>query len=61
MKNLRKLSRSELLYVTGAKAQGCSYKCCWDSQPNNCSSTVTVSQADSGTVSCTSGSHLVAV
>jgi hypothetical protein len=62
MKNLKKISRNDLGKITGGKlSPDCSYKCCWDSQPNNCSSTVTVSTADSGSVSCSSGSHLVAV
>ncbi|MCW3162695.1 bacteriocin-like protein [Chryseobacterium oryctis] len=66
MKNLKKISREQLKNVKGGvkmmeALEDCSYKCCWDSQPNNCSGVITVSQQDSGTVSCTAGSHLVAV
>ncbi|WP_316805201.1 bacteriocin-like protein [Pedobacter nototheniae] len=68
MKNFKKLSRTELKEVIGGgpfspslETGDCSYKCCWNNQPSNCSATVTMSQGDSGTASCIEGAHLVAV
>ncbi|WP_123966747.1 bacteriocin-like protein [Chryseobacterium phosphatilyticum] len=60
MKNLKKLSRKRLGNVKGGD-EGCSYKCCSDRNPQICSGSVTVPIEQSGSVSCSSGSHLVAV
>lgn len=54
MKNLKKISREGLKNVKGGE---CTYKCCWKSQPDNCSSTITASPGES--VSCVEGAQLV--
>jgi hypothetical protein len=61
MKNLKRLSKNDLKSIAGGfvKDEGCRYKCCSDRNPQICSETVTVSVEQSGSVSCSSGSHLV--
>ncbi|MDQ1858907.1 hypothetical protein [Chryseobacterium sp. WLY505] len=67
MKKLKKISRENLKGLIGGGPfqpsgdTGCSYKCCSDRNPQVCSATVTVSVEQSGSVSCSEGSHLVAV
>lgn len=52
---MKKLSRTELKSVKGGTG---TYRCCWDSQPSNCSSTVNVSHDEVSSLSCVEGAHL---
>lgn len=55
MKNLKKLSRGELKTVRGGTG---TYRCCWDKEPGNCSSTINISHEESSNLSCVDGAHL---
>lgn len=67
MKKLKNLSRENLKNVNGGGPSkpefgtGCSYQCCSNVEPAKCSTITVVTLEESGTVGCSSGSHLVAV
>jgi hypothetical protein len=66
MKNLKTLTRNQMKNLTGGGDTsrlpgGCTYKCCLNSNPQNCSTSVTFTVEESGSASCVSGAHLVEV
>ncbi len=67
MKNFKKISRENLKSLKGGGPSkpngdtGCSYMCCSNVEPAKCSTITTVSLEESGTVGCSTGSHLVEV
>ncbi|AZI23468.1 hypothetical protein EIH07_10685 [Chryseobacterium taklimakanense] len=62
MKNLKKLSRSNVKKVTGGYEQpDGNYVCCWDNNPTICSTSVSHDHDTQGNLSCVKGAHLVKV
>lgn len=67
MNKIKRISRENMKNLKGggpsqpSEGTGCSYKCCSDKNPQLCSKTITVSVEQSGSVSCSSGSHVVPV
>jgi len=66
MTNSKTLTRNEMKHLIGGAetlkfADGCTYKCCLNSNPQNCSASVTFTVEESATVSCVPGAHLVEV
>lgn len=66
MKNSKTLTRNEMKHLIGGGetlkfADGCTYKCCLNSNPQNCSASVTFTVEESASVSCVPGAHLVEV
>lgn len=59
MKNLKKLSRNQLIMIQGGDTPSGTYVCCLNSHPNVCSTPVTHDhESGAGDLCCSSGSSL---